>query len=224
MIQTTAVVVGAGHAGLAMSRRLTERSIDHVVLERGEVANSWRTERWPTLRLLTPNWQTRLPGYDYRGPEPDGYMRAGDVADVIGAYAAAAGAPVQTNTIRALSADVLGRVRGRHGPGHVAGTDRGARHRRVQRAVGPRVRGGHPERCRGAHADGLPGRGRPPRRWRARRRCVRHRGPTRRRDPPLGTAGDDRRGGARPDAAAVPRARHLLVDGGGRPPRRALRR
>jgi putative flavoprotein involved in K+ transport len=54
MIKTTAVVIGAGHAGLAMSRRLTERSIDHIVLERGEVANSWRTQRWPSLRLLTP--------------------------------------------------------------------------------------------------------------------------------------------------------------------------
>jgi cation diffusion facilitator CzcD-associated flavoprotein CzcO len=59
MIQTTAVIVGAGDAGLAMSRRLTERSIDHIVLERGEVANSWRTQRWPSLRLLTPN---RHPG------------------------------------------------------------------------------------------------------------------------------------------------------------------
>jgi putative flavoprotein involved in K+ transport len=57
-MRTTAVVIGAGHAGLAMSRRLTERSIDHVVLERGEVANSWRTQRWPSLRLLTPNWLT----------------------------------------------------------------------------------------------------------------------------------------------------------------------
>ena len=73
-MQTTAVVIGAGHAGLAMSRRLTERSIDHVVLERGEVANSWRTQRWPSLRLLTPNWQTRLPGHDYAGDDPDGYM------------------------------------------------------------------------------------------------------------------------------------------------------
>src|ERR1700739_4516567 len=71
MIQTTAAVVGAGHAGLAMSRRLTERSIDHVVLERGEVANSWRTQRWPSLRLLTPNWQTRLPGQHYARDDPD---------------------------------------------------------------------------------------------------------------------------------------------------------
>jgi len=51
----TAVVIGAGHAGLAMSRCLAERSIDHVVLERGEVANSWKTERWDSLTLLTPN-------------------------------------------------------------------------------------------------------------------------------------------------------------------------
>ena len=59
-----------------MSRRLTERSIDHVVLERGEVANSWRTQRWPSLRLLTPNWQTRLPGRGYAGDDPDGFMRS----------------------------------------------------------------------------------------------------------------------------------------------------
>jgi putative flavoprotein involved in K+ transport len=50
MMATTVIVVGAGHAGLAMSRRLSERSIDHVVLERGQVANSWRTQRWPSLR------------------------------------------------------------------------------------------------------------------------------------------------------------------------------
>jgi len=58
-------VIGAGHAGLAISRVLAERAIDHVVLERGEVANSWRCERWDSLRLLTPNWQSRLPGYAY---------------------------------------------------------------------------------------------------------------------------------------------------------------
>jgi putative flavoprotein involved in K+ transport len=94
-----AVVVGAGHAGLAMSRRLTERSIDHVVLERGEVANSWRTERWPSLRLLTPNWQTRLPGFQYDGSDPDGYMRADEVTSVIRSYATCIDAPVRTNTV-----------------------------------------------------------------------------------------------------------------------------
>jgi len=92
------VVVGAGHCGLAMSRCLAERSIDHVVLERGEVANSWRTERWDSLRLLTPNWLTRLPGYAYGGADPDGYMSADEVADVIEAYGADTAAPVRTGT------------------------------------------------------------------------------------------------------------------------------
>jgi len=92
------VVIGAGHAGLAMSRCLAERSIDHVVLERGETANSWRHERWDSLRLLTPNWQSRLPGYAYRGADPDGYMSASDVVDFIDGYSRFIGAPVRTHT------------------------------------------------------------------------------------------------------------------------------
>src|SRR5262249_31644291 len=79
-------------------RRLTERSIDHVVLERGEVANSWRTQRWPSLRLLTPNWQTRLPGHDYAGDDPDGFMPAADVVATLTAYACLVRAPVRTAT------------------------------------------------------------------------------------------------------------------------------
>jgi putative flavoprotein involved in K+ transport len=98
MMQTTAVVIGAGHSGLAMSRRLTERSIDHVVLERGEVANSWRTQRWPSLRLLTPNWQTQLPGQHYVGDDPDGYLPVADVVTTITRYARHLGAPVRTAT------------------------------------------------------------------------------------------------------------------------------
>jgi putative flavoprotein involved in K+ transport len=98
MIKTTAVIVGAGHAGLAMSRRLSERSIDHIVLERGEVANAWRTQRWLSLRLLTPNWQTRLPGHHYAGDDPDGFMPAADVAATLTRYARLVGAPVRTAT------------------------------------------------------------------------------------------------------------------------------
>ena len=75
----TTIIIGAGQSGLAMSRHLTARSIDHVVLERGEVANSWRTERWDSLRLLTPNWQSRLPGYAYGGEDPDGFMTMPEV-------------------------------------------------------------------------------------------------------------------------------------------------
>ena len=96
--RTTAVIIGAGHAGLAMSRRLTERSVDHVVLERGEVANSWRTQRWPSLRLLTPNWQMRLPGHCYADGNPDGFMPVADVAATLNRYASLVGAPVRTGT------------------------------------------------------------------------------------------------------------------------------
>ena len=73
MPTTTVVVIGAGQAGLAMSRCLTDRSIDHVVLDRGRVAQSWRSERWDSLRLLTPNWLSRLPGFQYDGPDPDAH-------------------------------------------------------------------------------------------------------------------------------------------------------
>jgi len=92
------VVIGAGHAGLAVSRFLTERSIDHVVLERGEIANSWRHERWDSLTLLTPNWQSRLPGVAYSGDDPDGFMSMPQVVDFIDDYAQIIDAPVRRHT------------------------------------------------------------------------------------------------------------------------------
>jgi putative flavoprotein involved in K+ transport len=92
------VVIGAGHAGLAMSRWLGQRDIEHVVLERAEVANSWRAERWDSMRLLTPNWMTTLPGCAYRGNDPDGFMRAREVATFIAGYAREIAAPVRTHT------------------------------------------------------------------------------------------------------------------------------
>jgi len=104
-MRTTAVVIGAGHAGLAMSRCLTERSIDHVVLDRGEVANSWRTQHWPSMRLLTPNWQTRLPGHDYAGDDPHGYMPVAEVVATLSRYARLISAPVRTaTTVRTVCA------------------------------------------------------------------------------------------------------------------------
>jgi putative flavoprotein involved in K+ transport len=92
--RTTTVIVGAGHAGLAVSHFLTQRSIAHVVIERGAVANSWRTERWESLRLLTPNWQSRLPGHAYAGADPDGFMTMPEVIAFVERYAAAVAAPV----------------------------------------------------------------------------------------------------------------------------------
>jgi putative flavoprotein involved in K+ transport len=94
--RVTAAVIGAGHAGLAASHFLTDQSIDHVVLERGEVANSWRYERWDSLRLLTPNWLSRLPGLGYQGQDPDGYMTMGEVTEFIERFAAVSRAPVRT--------------------------------------------------------------------------------------------------------------------------------
>ncbi len=88
------LVIGAGQAGLAASRCLTDRGVDHVVLERGRVAERWRTERWDSLRLLTPNWMTRLPGWSYTGPDPHGFMTAAEVTAYFRAYADASAAPV----------------------------------------------------------------------------------------------------------------------------------
>lgn len=81
-----------------MSRVLSEESIEHVVLERGEVANTWKTERWDSLRLLTPNWLTRLPGLEYDGDDPDGFMPVPELVAFIERYASHVDAPVETQT------------------------------------------------------------------------------------------------------------------------------
>ncbi|MEX3009099.1 NAD(P)-binding domain-containing protein [Hoeflea sp. TYP-13] len=98
MNYATTVIIGAGQAGLAMSQQLSQRSIDHVLLERGEVANSWRKERWDSLTLLTPNWQSRLPGFRYTGNDPDGYMDMPAVIDFLDRYARFVEAPIETGT------------------------------------------------------------------------------------------------------------------------------
>jgi putative flavoprotein involved in K+ transport len=118
-MHTTVVIIGAGHAGLAMSRRLTDRSIDHVVIERGEVANSWRSERWASLRLQTPNWQTRLPGARYEGTDPDGFMTMPELIGFIDDYSRTISAPVLTNTN-------VTSVRASAGAGYEVRTDQGA--------------------------------------------------------------------------------------------------
>ena len=72
--------------------------IEHVVLERSAVANSWRNERWDSLRLLTPNWMTRLPGHEYDGADPDGYMTAAEVVEFLDEYATQTAAAVLTGS------------------------------------------------------------------------------------------------------------------------------
>jgi len=80
-----------------MSRCLTERSIDHVVLERDDVASSW-AGRWDSLRLLTPNWLSRLPGHCYEGDDPDGFMTMPEVIAYLASYADKISAPVRPHT------------------------------------------------------------------------------------------------------------------------------
>ena len=94
MTQIDTVVLGAGHAGLAVSWFLTRAGEAHVLLERGQVAERWRSERWDSLHLLTPNWMTRLPGWCYSGPDPEGYLSATSLVEHLEQYAASFGAPV----------------------------------------------------------------------------------------------------------------------------------
>jgi putative flavoprotein involved in K+ transport len=110
-------IIGAGQAGLAMSACLTARGIEHVLLERGRIGERWRSERWDSLKLLTPNWMTRLPGHAYRGPDPDGFMSKVAVTRLLEEYAFRIDAPISERT-RVL------RVSAASG-GYLVATDRG---------------------------------------------------------------------------------------------------
>ena len=98
MKRTDTVIIGGGQAGLAMSRCLHDRGVDHVVLERGRVGERWRSERWDSARLLTPNWQSRLPDWYYRGNDPDGFMTMPEFVDYLEEYAQSFDAPVEQET------------------------------------------------------------------------------------------------------------------------------
>jgi putative flavoprotein involved in K+ transport len=150
MNRVDTVVVGAGHAGLAVSSLLSAAGREHVVLERGRVGERWRSERWDSLHLLTPNWMTRLPGWDYRWPSPDGYQSAGAFARLLGGYAASFGAPVHErtrveNVVSTPSAGVF-----------LIGTDRG--HWRASNlvvATGPHGKSRTPQAIQGAYLPSL---------------------------------------------------------------------
>jgi putative flavoprotein involved in K+ transport len=103
MRSTDVAVIGGGQAGLAMSHALSRLGIAHAVLERGRVAERWRSERWDSLTLLTPNWMSRLPGFAPALPDPDGFMSMPEVIAFLEAYRRATAAPVEEGTaIRAL--------------------------------------------------------------------------------------------------------------------------
>ena len=204
-MRTTTVVIGAGHSGLAASYFLSARGIDHVVLERGEVANTWRTERWDSLRLLTPNWQVSLPGLAYDGDDPDGFMTVTELVGVIDRYARLVNPPLQTRTtVTSVRPD---------GDGYQVVTDRGVwRCRSVILASGgfnlpkvPPIAAALPDSVRSVTPARVP----PPlryRRWRgAGGGGVRHRHPARRGDPSIRASGHRVGGGARPHAQDLPR-------------------
>jgi putative flavoprotein involved in K+ transport len=114
------IVIGAGHAGLAVSRLLSAAGHDHVVLERGRVGERWRSERWDSLHLLTPAWMTRLPGWTYAGADPDGYLTKDQLVRLLEMYAGSFDAPVvdETTVLRVDSAS-----------GHAPNQQRGPRYR-----------------------------------------------------------------------------------------------
>ncbi|MBL7501190.1 NAD(P)-binding domain-containing protein [Frankia sp. CNm7] len=91
------VVIGAGQAGLAVSRCLASAGREHVVLDRGTAGQRWR-DRWRAQRLLTPNWMNRLPFWAYQGDDPDGFLPVGEFADHLARYAASFAAPLLTRT------------------------------------------------------------------------------------------------------------------------------
>ena len=94
MEHVDAIIVGAGQAGLSVSHELSVAGVDHVVLERGRVGETWRN-RWDTFCLVTPNWTVLLPGSPYSGPDPHGFMPRGEIVATLEDYAGSFGAPVR---------------------------------------------------------------------------------------------------------------------------------
>lgn len=90
------VIVGAGHAGLAVSFFLQKNNIPHIIFEKGQIGESWLSQRWNSFRLNTPNKLSTLPGLPYAGPEPDGFSSAAQLVDYFNQYATKFDLPVQT--------------------------------------------------------------------------------------------------------------------------------
>jgi putative flavoprotein involved in K+ transport len=99
-------IIGGGQAGLATSWYLTQAKVDHVVLEAGRVAETWRSRRWDSFCVVTPNRFVQLPGAEYNAPDPDGFMPLAELIHHLQSWADSFGAPVEGNTtVTSLEAD-----------------------------------------------------------------------------------------------------------------------
>ncbi len=99
-------IIGGGQAGLATSWHLAQSGIDHVVLEAGRVAETWRARRWDSFCLVTPNWSVQLPGAKYDGVNPDGFMPLAELVDYFQAWSESFHAPVeQSSAVSSLDTD-----------------------------------------------------------------------------------------------------------------------
>lgn len=94
--RVAAVVIGAGHAGISTSYYLKSHDVEHVVLERGRIGETWRSRRWDSFTLVTPNWMNRLPDFHYDGDDPDGFMLRVDVVDYMERFVERNALPVRT--------------------------------------------------------------------------------------------------------------------------------
>ena len=105
-----AIIIGGGHAGLSMSYCLKARGIDHLVFEKDRLAESWRSKRWDSFCLVTPNWQCQLPGFPYPGNDPDGFMKKDEVVGYIEAYVKSFQPPLLEGVaVTRLARDEVGR-------------------------------------------------------------------------------------------------------------------
>ena len=91
------IVVGGGHAGLAVSYWLKKCKIEHLILDAGAIADTWRNKRWDSFCLVTPNWQCTLPGFDYDGDDPDGFMNKEEILGFFERYVKSFNPPLRSN-------------------------------------------------------------------------------------------------------------------------------